>query len=191
MWLFPSGWPQGKEHSGCCAVNQRPACTCCVRWHSTVTSLWTGQRAKRDLLFLRNIEKKLPQTMKRKEVENRLVICSRVDHNLWETQIWSTQNSYRTKHQGSYSSAVCVGSQHQSRNALPPWSMRTPSEKDCWLGGVMAIEFYIRVTLEGRAWCLAKECSVHYTYTFWTGVANFVTKTGWEGKKPLKVSVIQ
>lgn len=86
---------------------------------------------------------------------------------------------------------VCVGSQHQSRNALLPWSMRTPSENDCWLGGVMAIKFYIRVTLEGRAWRLAKECSVHYTYTFWIGIAHFVTKTGWEGKKPLKVSVIQ
>lgn len=39
-------------------------------------------RAKMHLSFLRNTKKKLAGTMKKKEVEKRLVICSSIDRNL-------------------------------------------------------------------------------------------------------------
>lgn len=33
--------------------------------------------------------------------------------------------------------------------------------------------------------------STHNTHTFSTGVGDLLTKAGWEGKQPLRVSVIQ
>ena len=54
---------------------------CC---HQAVN--WENSK-EMELFFLRNIKKKLAETMKRKQGENRLVICSSIDRNLksWET----------------------------------------------------------------------------------------------------------